>query len=885
MARFQTQEHKRIADSEARKADWKNWGPYLSERSWGTVREDYSANGDVWGYFTHDQARSRVYRWNEDGIAGVCNRFQNICIAVALWNERDTILKERLFGLSNQEGNHGEDVKEYYYYLDNTPTHSYMKMLYKYPQRAFPYSDLVETNGRRDKSQQEYELIDTGVFEENRYFDVFIEYAKADEEDILCRITAVNRGPDSAPIHILPHLWFRNTWSWGHNPTRPELSAVEANTVSVKHRHIDDSWWYVEGNEPVLLFTDNDTNSERLSGVPNTSDYVKDGINDAVVHKRTHRVNPERKGTKVAAHYKTVVAPGETFTVRTRFSIGKKDKPFDDFDDVFEQKIKKADECYAAVQKLALSEDEKLVQRLAFAGLLWTKQFYHYSVELWLDGDPASSPSPSSRKRGRNSDWTHLYNLDVISMPDKWEYPWYAAWDLAFHCIPIAMIDQEWAKRQLILMTREWYMHPNGQIPAYEWDFSNVNPPVHAWAALKVYEIARSQSDGKGDTLFLESIFHKLLLNFTWWVNRKDMKGNNIFQGGFLGLDNIGVFDRDAPLPDGAYLGQADGTAWMAMYCLNMMAIALELARTKPAYEDTATKFFEHFVWIARAMDSMDDGRASLWNEPDGFFYDSLYTPNGDPVPLKLRSFVGLIPLFAVQTIEPDNFEFLPRFKRRVDWFIRYRPQVIKSISSLTEPGDKNRLLLSIVDREKLRRILTRMLDETEFLSDYGLRSMSKYYEREPYTFQTSDNRFAVRYEPAESTSNMFGGNSNWRGPIWFPLNYLMIESLQKYHKYYGDSFKVEMPSGSNNWVTLEQAATEISRRLMRIFLRDESNDGRRAALGDSDYFQRDPQWRDYIPFHEYFHGDNGAGIGASHQTGWTALIAELIQQCGGHDD
>ena len=913
MTQAQTAEHRRLADSEARRADWKNWGPYVSDRAWGTLREDYSSNGDTWEYFPHDHARSRAYRWNEDGIGGVCNRFQNVCMALALWNENDAILKERFFGLSGSEGNHGEDVKEYYFYLDNTPTHSYMKMLYKYPQRAFPYAELVETNRQRGKEEPEYELIDTGIFAEQRYFDVFIEYAKADQQDILCRITAINRGPDPAPLHLLPHLWFRNSWSWGHSPDRPELQAINATTVSVGHRHIQDGWWYVEANHhgPILLFTENNTNTERLYGLPNSSPYVKDSINDALVREQQHRINPAGRGTKVAAHYRATIPPGEIFTLRTRFSVGQKDDPFGDFDALFAQRIKEADEFYASIYNPSQTNDEKLVQRQAFAGLLWSKQFYHYSVELWLKGDPSAGSVPSassgqalrqaqeapwgpvlphSRQRGRNVDWLHLYNLEVLSMPDKWEYPWYAAWDLAFHCVPLAVVDPEWAKRQLTLITREWYMHPNGQLPAYEWSFSDVNPPVHAWAALQVYRIIREMT-GQADTLFLERIFHKLLLNFTWWVNRKDTDGHNIFQGGFLGLDNIGVFDRSAPLPGGGHLEQADGTAWMAMYSLNMLAIALELSRTMPSYEDVATKFFEHFIWIAHAMNHMGEESQGLWDPEDGFFYDALHLPDGQPalslpkgqVPLRVRSFVGLVPLLAVEILEQDCLEGLGHFKRRMDWFIRYRPGMLDGIASFAEPGEGGCHLLSIVDQDKLAQVLSRVLDESEFLSEYGLRALSRYHQREPYTFYADGQAHTVRYEPAESTSSMFGGNSNWRGPIWFPLNFLMIEALIKYHSYYGDSFKIELTRGSNQWVTLEQAAQEISRRLVRIFLRDESRGGRRAALGGVDYFQMDPFWRDCVPFYEYFHGDNGAGIGASHQTGWTALVARFIQVYSTH--
>lgn len=890
----QTAEHQRLVDSEKRQSDWKNWGPYVSERAWGTVREDYSATGDAWGYFTHDHARSRAYRWNEDGLGGVCNRFQNICLAVALWNGRDPILKERLFGLSGPEGNHGEDVKEYYFYLDSTPTHSYMKMLYKYPQIEYPYAWLVDENRRRGRTTPEFELIDAlhDAFAAGRYFDVFIEYAKADQEDILCRITAINRGPKPAPLHILPHLWYRNTWSWGHNPARPELRAIDFGTVHAEQRHLGDRWWYVNGlgalqNLPLqeaafLLFTENDTNIERLFGAPNATPYVKDGINEAVVHGRLDRVNPACTGTKVAAHFRATMAPGETAVVQVRFTNTSLDTPFDDFEPVFAQRIQEADEFYAAVQSQTLSEDERRIQRQAFAGLLWSKQFYHYGVQLWLEGDPASPPPPVSRKYVRNMEWTHLYNLDVLSMPDKWEYPWYAAWDLAFHCIPIAMIDPELAKRQLILLLREWYMHPNGQVPAYEWTFSDVNPPVHAWAAWRVYKITRNVT-GQADVPFLERVFHKLLLNFTWWVNRKDTEGNNIFQGGFLGLDNIGVFDRSKPLPTGGFIEQADGTAWMGMYCLNMLAIALELARHDRAYEDVATKFFEHFIYIANAIGNLGDG-FSLWDEEDGFFYDVLHLPNGRHIPLKIRSLVGLIPLFAVETLEPDLLEKLPRFRQRMEWFLEYRPQLVQNIASLTAPGEGGRRLLAIADRPKLGLILPRMLDPAQFLSDYGLRALSKRHETEPYYFNANGQVHIVNYEPAESSSGLFGGNSNWRGPIWFPVNFLMVESLQKYHHYYGESLKVELPRYSGQWANLDEVATDLSRRLMSIFQRDEANGDRRPVFGGVDLFQTDPHWNDYLPFYEYFHGDNGAGLGASHQTGWTALVAKLIQQSGGQE-
>lgn len=881
MSEAATAEHQRLQDSKERLADWKNWGPYVSDRAWGTVREDYSATGEAWDYFPHDQARSRTYRWNEDGLGGVCNRYQNLCLAVAFWNEQDPILKDRFFGLSNSEGNHGEDVKEYYFYLDNTPTHSYMKMLYKYPQVAYPYDDLVAENGRRDRQQREYELIDAlaDAFHENRYFDVYIEYAKADENDILCRISAVNRGPDPAPIHILPHVWFRNTWSWGYGREKPELRAVDDGTIRIQHRHLGERWYYVAAEaRQALLFTENETNYRRIFGAENSTPYVKDGINDAVVAGKDGTVNPDRVGTKAAAHFYGVVEPGETLSVRWRFSPDARDEPFADFEDIFARRQGEADDFYDVILRDDVSEDERRVQRQAFAGLLWTKQYYHYSVELWLEGDPAMPRPPEQRWNGRNNDWTHLYNNSVLSMPDKWEYPWYAAWDLAFHMLPVALIDPEWSKRQLILLMREWYMHPSGQLPAYEWAFDDVNPPVHAWACWRVYKITRNVT-GRADTEFLEKAFHKLLLNFTWWVNRKDQDGDNVFQGGFLGLDNIGVFDRSKPLPFDGKMEQADGTAWMGMFCLNMLAMALELARHKPGYEDVATKFFEHFIYIANAINETC-GRSGLWDEDDGFYYDVIHLQDGRYIPLKIRSFVGLIPLYGVETLEPDLLEILPDFKRRMDWFIKYRPEWVEHIAPLTEPGKDGRFLLALTGPDQLRRVLGRMLDPDQFLSDYGLRSLSKEHAEHPFELHVDGDTHAVRYEPAESSTDFFGGNSNWRGPIWLPLNFLMIESLQKYSHYYGDNFKVEMPSGSGRELNLWQVAADISRRLNGLFLRGE--DGKRPFYGGNDYFQNDPHWRDHILFYEYFHGDNGAGLGASHQTGWTALVAKLIQQSGG---
>jgi hypothetical protein len=888
MTSHNTVEHQRLAESERRQADWKEWGPYLSERAWGTVREDYSPDGNAWDYFPHDHARSRAYRWNEDGLGGLCNRYQNICLAVALWNERDPILKERFFGLSGSEGNHGEDVKEYYFYLDGLPSHAYMKMLYKYPQAAYPYARLIEENRSRGRDQAEFELIDAlrEEFEQNRYFDVLIEYAKASQADILCRITATNRGPDPAPIHILPQVWFRNTWAWGSRNERPYLRAEGDGLVKIKDRHLGLRYWYARASDqssPQLLFTENDTNSERLFGTPNPGPYVKDGIHEAVVDGRMERVNPALEGTKAAAHFQALVAPGASFTVQVRFSQVPQAGPFADFEQIFRQRMDEADEFYAAIQPTELNEDERSVQRQAYAGILWSKQFYHYSVELWLDGDPGQPMPQDSRRRGRNASWTHLYNLDVLSMPDKWEYPWYAAWDLAFHTPAIAMIDPEWAKRQLTLLVREWYMHPNGQLPAYEWNFGDVNPPVHAWAALLVYKISR-QLTGKSDTLFLERIFQKLLLNFTWWVNRKDAEGNNVFQGGFLGLDNIGVFDRSRPLPTGGHLEQADGTAWMGMYCVNMLAIALELARTHPGYEDIATKFFEHFIYIANALSSMGGHGLSLWDEQDGFFYDVLHSEDERFIPLKIRSFVGLIPLFAVEILERDMLDMLPHFRRRMEWFFRYRPRLIENVASLTETGAGGHFHLAIVGRQKLERILQRVFDPAEFLSDYGLRALSRFHADSPFEFRVNDMVHEVRYEPAESSSALFGGNSNWRGPIWFPVNYLLVESLRKYDQHYGQTLKIELPAGSGQKLTLGEVAGDLSRRLASIFLRDPLQGGRRPVFGREPKFQNDPYWRDNLLFYEYFHGDNGSGVGASHQTGWTALVANLIQECGPAD-
>ena len=910
MPRIQTAEDRRLEEARTRKKHWKRWGPYLSERQWGTVREDYSPGGTAWEFFPHDHARSRAYRWGEDGIGGISDRHQMICFGLALWNGRDAILKERLFGLTGNQGNHGEDVKEYYFYLDSTPTHSYMRMLYKYPQAAFPYETLLEESQRRGREQPEFELLDTGVFSGNRYFDLFVEYAKAEVEDILIRITAVNRGPEAAALQILPQVWFRNTWSWGKDLRRPvacQATCVPGSAcVELQHWQYGKRWLLCAG-QPELIFTENETNSARLFGGRNRSPYVKDAFHEYVIHGNKSAVNPDQMGTKLAASYSLQLDPGQSVTLKLRLTdleplggmdtgpgkVGGFVSPGTQeradgvpgtndfgagFDGVFAIRQKEAEEFYATRIPRELSDDAKTVMRQSFSGMLWSKQFYHYDVRAWLEGDPAGPKPPDERWNGRNKDWTHLYNDDIISMPDKWEYPWYAAWDLAFHCIPLALVDPDFAKEQLILLLREWYMHPNGQLPAYEWAFGDVNPPVHAWAAWRVYKIER-RVRGVADRGFLEKVFHKLLLNFTWWVNRKDPDGANIFQGGFLGLDNIGVFDRSAPLPTGGHLEQSDGTSWMGMYCLNMLAIALELAKEDPAYEDVASKFFEHFVYIARAMNDFGLGGQSLWDDADGFFYDVLKLPSGEEHFMKIRSMVGLIPLFAVETLEPEIVDRLPGFKRRMQWFIDNHSDVPEHIEMTQRSARGVRRLLSLVNRKQLKRVLNRMLDETEFLSPYGVRALSRFHKDHPYEVHVNGNTNRVDYEPAESTTGLFGGNSNWRGPIWFPVNYLLVESLQKYHHYYGEDFKVECPTRSGSESDLWQVAAEISRRLIHIFLRD--SNGRRPVAGAAELFQSDPHWRDLVLFYEYFHGDNGAGIGASHQTGWTGLVAKLIEQSG----
>ncbi|HEX2712128.1 MAG TPA: hypothetical protein VHM88_07890, partial [Candidatus Acidoferrales bacterium] len=896
-----TAEEQRLEESRERKVHWKRWGPYLSERQWGTVREDYSRGGTAWDYLPHGHARSRAYRWGEDGLGGISDRHQLICFAVALWNGHDPILKERLFGLSGPQGNHGEDVKEYYFYLDSTPTHSYMKFLYKYPQEAFPYAQLVDENRRRGRGAPEFELIETGVFDENRYCDVFIEYAKATAEDILIRISAYNRGPEAVELHVLPTVWFRNTWSWGREPERPALRAVAGAhaAIEVQHEYYGSRWLILEGS-PDLLFTENETNYQRLFGIGNRTPYVKDGINEYVVRGARNTVNPAKIGTKAAALYRLQLEasgePGAMAMLRLRFTdqrdlalpAGAADGPNGPvrrfsggplveppmqeplgrlFEDLFAARKAEADEFYAARVPQGLGEDARNIQRQAFAGMFWSKQFYHYDVRVWLEGDPGNPPPPPGREHGRNSAWKHLYNADVISMPDKWEFPWYAAWDLAFHCIPLAQIDPDFAKEQLILLLREWYMHPNGQLPAYEWAFSDVNPPVHAWAAWRVYKIEK-RIRGQADREFLEKVFHKLLLNFTWWANRKDPEGMNIFQGGFLGLDNIGVFDRSVPLPTGGHIEQSDGTSWMAMYCLNMLAIAGELAREDPAYEDVASKFFEHFVYIAQAMEDRGGEGIKLWDEEDGFYYDVLHMPDGNHHFLKVRSLVGLIPLLAVQPLEPEVVDSFPGFKRRMQWFLDNRPDVPEHIETTESSARGVRRLLSLVNRKQLLRVLRYMLDEAEFLSPYGIRALSKFHREHPYVFFANGQEYRVDYEPAESRTGQFGGNSNWRGPVWFPTNFLLIEALQKFHYYYGDNLKVECPTGSGQYRTLWEVAGDISCRLTRIFLR--GGDGRRPVFGAKEKFQMDPCWRDLILFYEYFHGDNGAGLGANHQTGWT---------------
>ena len=877
-------EQRRLTECREGKAPWRLWGPYLSERQWGTVREDYSPGGAAWEYSSHDAARSRAYRWGEDGIAGISDDQQRLCFSVALWNGKDPILKERLFGLTNGEGNHGEDVKEMYYYLDATPTHSYLKTLYKYPQQAFPYTQLVEENRRRGKNESEYELIDTGVFEGNRYFDVFVEYAKAATDDLLIRITAHNRGDEPAELHLLPQLWFRNTWSWGYTAAKPNLEMDNEKTIVSTHDGLPAYRLHAD-EDPVFLFCDNETNTRRLYGAA-TGGHFKDAFHEYVVSGNNRAVNPEMRGTKAAVYYMRRVAPHDSVEVRLRLSACSRQEPFRDYNRTFSARIEEANAFYAELQQDLDSEDARLVQRQALAGMIWSKQFFYYDVPQWIAGDPAGPPPPTERRYGRNREWAHLNNADIVSMPDKWEYPWYAAWDLAFHTISLALIDPDFAKEQLVLMTREWYMHPNGQLPAYEWALGDVNPPVHGWATWRVFQMDRKRRQMEnpsypGDLEFLEAVFHKLMLNFTWWVNRKDSEGRNIFQGGFLGLDNIGVFDRSAPLPTGGYINQSDGTSWMAMYSLNLMRIALELAKRNHVYESIATKFFEHFLHIAHAMTNIGDKAIGLWDEQDGFFYDVLNLPNGETSPLKVRSMVGLIPLCAVETLEPELLAQTPEFARRLEWFLRYRPDLAALVSRWQEPGAGERRLLSLLRGSRMKKLLRRMLDESEFLSEHGLRAISKHHEETPFTFSWNGGSVSVAYEPGESGSELFGGNSNWRGPVWMPLNFLLIESLQKFHHYYGDDFRVECPAGSGTFLTLDQIAAKLSRRLAMLFLRGAG--GGRPFQGESALQRDDPHFRDLILFYEYFHGDTGRGVGASHQTGWSGLVAKLLQPRSGN--
>lgn len=889
-------ERKRLAERRHHGRRWDLFGPYLSERAWATVREDYSDDGDAWKYFPHDHARSRAYRWNEDGLLGLCDDKQRLCFALALWNGRDPFLKERLFGVTGPEGNHGEDVKEVYHFLDSTPTHSYMRALYRYPQARFPYELLVAESRRRGRTDPEFELADAGVFDDGRYFDVFVEYAKADPEDILIRITAHNRGPDPAPLHVLPTLWFRNTWAWGRDPRRPSLAvanlAGDHRAIAASHHELGEYVLCCE-HAGELLFTHNETNNLRLWGAPNLTPHVKDAFHCHVVDGDRDAVDPARTGTKAAAHYSAIVPPGGAWALRLRLSkttpapIGPDQQlpgaaapdrvppaPFAEFDAIVEARRAEADIFYDSLPA-TMTDDERLVFRQATAGLLWSKQFYHYIVRDWLSGDPGHPPPPASRQRGRNADWRHLYNERVMSMPDTWEYPWYAAWDLAFHCIPLALVDADFAKGQLDLLTREWFLHPNGAMPAYEWNFNDVNPPVFAWATWRVYKIER-RSCGAGDRAFLETMFHKLLLHFTWWVNRKDSEGKNIFQGGFLGLDNIGVFDRSAGLPGGGTLEQSDATAWMGMFCLNMMTIALELARANSVYENIASKFFEHFLAIADAMNNLGGQGIGLWDEQDEFFYDVLHLPHDRSLRLRVRSLVGLLPLLAVETVEPELLAALPGFRARLEWYLNYRPDLARLVSRWYEPGAGERRLLALVRGSRMKRLLKRMLDPREFLSDFGVRSLSKIHATHPYELRVDGAVLRIGYEPGESQTGLFGGNSNWRGPVWFPINFLLIEALQKFHHYYSDDFRVECPTGSGQFLSLREIADELSRRLTRLFLRDEH--GRRPYAGD-DPRQHDPHWRDHLLFHEYFHGDTGVGLGASHQTGWTALVAKLLLQ------
>jgi Mannosylglycerate hydrolase MGH1-like glycoside hydrolase domain len=881
-------EQKRLNDARETGIPWKKWGPYLSERQWGTVREDYSENGDAWNYFTHDQARSRAYRWGEDGLGGICDDKQRLCFALALWNERDPILKERLFGLTNNEANHGEDVKEYYFYLDSTPTHSYMKYLYKYPQREYPYRDLIETNRRRSREEFEYELLDTGIFNDDRYFDVFVEYAKESPEDLLVRITVHNRGPEAARLHVLPTLWFRNTWSWGDDEPKPSLRQVGSDAIQATHSELGDYWLYCEG-APELLFTENESNASRLWGQPNATPYVKDAFHEYLISGRRQAVNPAKTGTKAAAHYVLDVPGGGSKAVRLRLAAGKAADAFGGFESTFKSRIADADEFYDRIAPNSLNEDQRRVHRQALAGMLWSKQYYYFDLDQWLVEHRSHPLMQSGGNDVRNTEWFHMFNADVISMPDKWEYPWYAAWDLAFHTISLSLVDFDFAKDQLLLMLRGLYFHPNGQIPAYEWNFSDVNPPVHAWATIFLYKM--EQNLGRADLRFLERSFQGLMLNFNWWVNRKDPSGRNVFAGGFLGLDNIGVFDRSAQLPTGGSLEQADGTAWMAFYCQCMLEMALILTEyDQKMYEEIAFKFVQHFLWIAYAMDRRGEHHDEMWDEQDGFFYDLLRLPDGQAMRLKVRSLVGLLPLCASTVFAPDVAERYPRLLEMIALFRKRHPEVVSHVAPTSEGfiGYKGRRLLSILNKQKLERVLAYMLDENEFLGPHGIRSLSRYHLEHPFVFHVGGQEYKVQYLPGESNTGMFGGNSNWRGPVWMPVNVLIIRALLNLYNFYGDEFKVQCPTGSGRYMTLFEVTQEISRRLTGTFLREPSThssssgqDGRRPVYGGTAKFQDDPHWRDLILFYEYFHGDNGAGLGASHQTGWTGLVARLLDLFG----
>ncbi|MGC4035155.1 MAG: glucosidase [Chitinophagaceae bacterium] len=862
-------EQKKLTENE-----WKKWGPYVSDRQWGTVREDYSAGGDAWKYTTHEMARSKAWRWGEEGIAGICDDQQILCFAIGLWNGKDSIIKERFFGLTNEEGNHGEDVKELYYYLDSTPTHSYMRMLYKYPQNEFPYQRLLDENKRRTRNDPEFEIIDTGIFNDDKYFDVFIEYAKQSANDILVKITIENRANEEEDLHLLPTIWFRNTWSWGYDNYMPQLNAASHGTIEAWHHQFGEYWLFCE-HSPSLLFCDNETNNQKLYQSDNTTGWCKDGINDYIVHNAS-TVNPELRGTKAAAHYALKIAGGGSTIIRLRLTDNGA-ATFDDFDFVFNERKNEANQFYNELLQSDGTDELSKVARQAFAGMLWNKQFYYYNVHQWLAGDPSQPAPPAERFQLRNSSWQTLNTKEILSMPDKWEYPWFAAWDLAFHCLPLAVVDPEFAKEQLVFLTKEWYMHPNGQLPAYEWEFSDSNPPVHALITWEIYKHGKDKNGGKGDLVFLEKVFHKLMLNFTWWVNREDEKGDNIFEGGFLGMDNIGVFDRNARLPFGGYIEQSDGTSWMAMYSLNLLRIASELATYNKVYDDIASKFFEHFLYIAGAMAGLNNEKDNLWDEQDDFYYDRLHLPDDGTIPLKVRSLVGLIPLFVVEIFDNTGIQEQDAFKERMKWFEQNRPDLADLVSHWNIKNSKDKHLLSLMRGYRMKKTIQRLLDESEFLSDYGIRSVSRYHQEHPYTFSVGNENYSVRYTPGESDSGMFGGNSNWRGPIWMPMNYLIAEGLSRFYEYYEDDFKVECPTGSGIYMNLEEVAAELRKRIVSMFIRNENN--RRPSTGENQKLQTDPHFKDFILFHEYFNGDNGKGLGASHQTGWTGLIAVALMR------